>query len=80
MCTSFSARCPAYGIVDTAADITIIEGKLFRKVVASVARLKNWNLIPPDKTPRNYDQRPFKLDGRMEVMIAFGDKEMSTQV
>lgn len=30
---------PAYGIVDTAADITIIGGKLFKKV-ASVARLK----------------------------------------
>ena len=34
---------PAYGIVDTAADITIIGGRLFHKV-ASVARLKKRNL------------------------------------
>ena len=70
---------PAYGIVDTAADITIMGGRLFRKV-ASVARLKKRNLKPSDKTPRNYDQRPFKLDGRMELTITFGEKEMSTQV
>ena len=38
---------PAYGIVDTAADITIIGGSLFRKV-ATVARLKKRNLKPAD--------------------------------
>jgi len=70
---------PAYGIVDTAADITIIGGRLFSKV-ASVARLRKKNLKPSDKTPRNYDQRLFKLDGHMELTITFGDKEMSTQV
>ena len=70
---------PAYGIIDTAADITIIGGNLFRKV-ASVAQLKKKNLKPADKVPRNYDQRPFKLDGRMELVITFGEKEISTQV
>jgi len=70
---------PAYGIIDTAADITIIGGQLFRKVV-SVAHLKKKHLKPPDKTPRNYDQRPFRLDGRMELNIAFDDKEMTTSV
>ena len=45
-----------------------------------MARLKNRNLKPADKIPRNYDQQPFKLDGRIELTIAFGDKEMSTQV
>ena len=69
---------PAYGIIDTAADITIIGGNLFQKV-ASVARLKK-NLKPADKVPRNYDQRPFKLDGCMELVITFGKKEISTQV
>ena len=70
---------PAYGIVDTAADITIIGGNLFR-TVASVARLKKKNLKPADKIPRVYDQRPFTLDGRMELVITFGEKEISTQV
>ena len=70
---------PAYGIVDTAADITIIGGKLFKKV-ASVARLKKKNLKPADKIPRAYDQRPFSLDGRMELVLTFGEKEISTQV
>ena len=69
---------PAYGIVDTAADITIIGGDLFRKV-ASVARLKkkNLNLKPADKVPRAYDQRLFTLDGRMELVITFYEKEIS---
>ena len=70
---------PAYGIIDTAADITIIGGNLFRKV-ASVARLKKKDLKPADKIPRAYDQRPFTLDGRMELVITFGEKEISTQV
>ena len=70
---------PVYGIVETTADITIIAGSLFRKV-ATVARLKKKNLKPADKIPCNYDQWPFKLDGRMELTIAFGDKKRSTQV
>ena len=45
-----------------------------------MARLKKRNLKPADKILCNYDQQPFKLDGRMELTIAFGDKEMSTQV
>ena len=68
---------PAYGIVDTVADITIIGGRLVSQV-ASMARLKKRNRRPSDKTPCNYDQRPFKLDGGMELTITFGD--MSTQV
>ena len=70
---------PAYGIVDTAAVITIIGGKLFKKV-ASVARLKKKNLKPADKIPRAYDQHPFNLDGRMELVLTFGEKEISKQV
>ena len=40
---------PAYGIVDSAADITIIGGRPFRKV-ASEAWLKKRNLKPSDKS------------------------------
>ena len=70
---------PAYGIIDTAADITIIGGNLFRKV-ASVARFKKKNRKPVDKIPKNYDRRPFKLDGCMELVITFGEKEILTQI
>ena len=48
--------------------------------MANVAWLKKKNLKPADKVPRNYDQRPFKLDGCMELAITFGEKEISTQV
>lgn len=48
---------PAYGLIDTGADITIIGGKLFKRV-ATVARLKKRN-------SRTYDQKTFRLDGRM---------------
>ena len=68
-----------YGIIDTAADITIMGDQLFRKV-ASVAHLKKKQLKKADKTPCNYDQRPFRLDGRMDLTITFGDKEMTTAV
>jgi len=69
----------AFGIIDTAADIIIIGGNLFWKV-ASVACLKNRNLKPAEKVPRAYDQLPFTLDGRMELVITFGGKEIATQV
>ena len=68
-----------YGIIDTAADITIMGDQLFCKV-ASVAHLKKKQLKKADKTPRNYDQRPFRLDGRMDLTITFGDKEMTKAV
>lgn len=70
---------PAVGIVDTAADITIIGGDLFRKV-ASVARLKKRDFRPVDKTPRTYDQKPFKVDGKMDLDISFEDITMQTPV
>ena len=46
---------PAYGLIDTGADITIIGGKLFKRV-ATVARLKKRQFKKADKTPRTYDQ------------------------
>ena len=70
---------PAYGIIDSGADITIIGGSLFRKV-ATVARLKKKNFKKADKMPRGYDQKPFSLDGRMDLDISFGELTMRTPV
>ena len=70
---------PAEGVIDSGADITIIGGELFKKV-AAVARLRKKDLKEADKTPRNYDQSPFKLDGRMDLEILFDDKAMVTPV
>ena len=42
---------PAFGIVDSGADITIIGGTLFKRV-AAVARLKKRDFRPSDKVPR----------------------------
>ena len=70
---------PAYGLVDSGADITIIGGALFKKV-ATVAKLRKRNFMQADKVPRTYDQRPFKLDGQMDLDISFGDHTMTTTV
>ena len=70
---------PAVGIVDTAADITIMGGSLFKKV-ASVARLRKRDFKSADKVPYGYDQCPFQLNGRMDLDITFGDKIMKTAV
>ena len=53
---------PMDGIVDSGADITIVGGDMFKRV-AAVAKLRKRDFKPPDKTPRNYDQQPFRLDG-----------------
>ena len=53
---------PTEGVINSGADITI---------VASVARLKKKNFKPADKVPRSYDQRPFSLDGRIDLGITF---------
>ena len=47
---------PAYGMLDSGADITIMGGALFCKVVA-VAGLKKRELQKSDKMPRNNDRR-----------------------
>ena len=66
---------PAEEVIDSGADITILGGELFKKV-AAVTRLKKKDLKEADKTPCNYDQIPFKLDGRMDLEILFDDKAM----
>ncbi len=70
---------PAFGIIDTGADITIIGGALFKKV-ATIAKLKKRDLQKADKIPHNYDQQPFTLDGRMDLDLTFKDKTMRTAV
>ena len=70
---------PAYGIVDSGADITIIGGELFKKV-AAVARLRKKDFKDADKTPKNYDGQPFSLDGRMNLDITFNDIAINTPV
>ena len=59
---------PAEGIIG--ADITIMGAKVFR-TVATAARLKKRDFKPADRTPHTYDQKPFTLDGKMEMDITF---------
>ena len=70
---------PARGVIDSGSDITIIGGDLFKRV-AAVARLKKKYLKKPDKVPRTYDQRPFTLDGLMDLDISFCGTTMKTPV
>ena len=70
---------PAYGFIDTGADITIIGGKLFKKV-ATIARLKKRHFKKADKIPKTYDQKTFKLDGRMDLDITFEGRAMCMPV
>ena len=70
---------PARGIIDSGADITIINGDLFQRV-ATVAHLKKSAFKKPDRIPVTYDQKPFTLDGRMDLDITFDGKTMRTAV
>lgn len=70
---------PVYGIIDSGADISIIGGDLFRKV-ASVAHLKKRDFKKADKVPKTYDQKPFALDGRMDLDVTFEGKTMCTPI
>ena len=71
------AGCP--GIVDTAADITIMEGKLFQEV-ASVAKLKKKNFKPPGIIPCTNDQKSFSLDECTGLDVEFQEKKMKTTI
>ena len=54
-------------------------GTLFKKV-ATVAKLKKREYRKADQVPRTYNQRPFQLDGQMDLDISFGDHTMKTTV
>ena len=70
---------PAYGLIVSGADITIMGGVLFKKV-AAVARFRKRDVKKADKTPRNYDHTPFTLEGRMDMELAFDGKTLCTPV
>ena len=73
------SRVPADGVVDTAADITIMGGKLFA-LVAATARLKKRDFRKADRVPRMYDRKVFKLDGCMDMEVTFQEKTIKTTV
>ena len=70
---------PLYGIIDSGADITILGGKLFKRV-AAVAKLRKRDFLKADQTPYTYNGKPFELDGYMRLEIAFTDKSINTKV
>ena len=70
---------PASRVINSGAEISIINGKLFRKI-AAVARLKRSQLKPPDRIPKTYDRKVFQLDGRLDLDICFDGLTMRTPV
>ena len=73
------AGVPAAGMIDTGADITIINGALFA-TVAAAAHLRKKDFQKADKVPRAYNQQRFTLDGRMDLDVTFGETTMRTPV
>ena len=73
------AGVPVEGVVDTAADITIIGAEVFKRI-ASVAKLRRRHLKPVDKTPHTYDRKTFHLDGRLDLDITFDGRTMTTPI
>ena len=67
------------GVIDTAADVTIMGGEMFKEV-AAIAKLRKKDFKPADKTPYNYDKKPFRLDGKLELDICFQDRTMMTDI
>ena len=65
--------------MDSGADITIMGSTAFKQV-ATVAKLRKRDFKPPDKVPKNYDLKPFHVDGMIEVDIEFQERTMKTPV
>ena len=70
---------PAWGIVDSGADITIVGKQLFQ-TIAAVSKLKKRDCKKPDKIPKTYDRKPFTLHGKLELDIMFAERKMTTPV
>ena len=68
---------PAKSIIDSGADITIINGDVFKKI-AAVSHLKKKAFKAADKSPVGYDNQPFKLDGSLDLRITFSDCTLHT--
>ena len=73
------AGVPVDGVVDTGADITIVGAETFKRI-AAVARLWRRDFRPADKTPHTYDQKTFRIDGRVDLDITFQGRSMSTPI
>ena len=70
---------PAYGIIETAVDIKIVGGSLFKRI-ATIVQLKKKVLKPPDKKLHTYDQCTFTLDRKMDLDITSDGRTMCTPV
>ena len=70
---------PARGVIDTGSDITIIGSELF-KTVAAATHMKKRCLKPVDKAAFTYDNKPIRLDGRLDLEISFEGKVVHTPV
>ena len=79
MCRVDVNGVPVYGVIDSGSDITVMCGTLVCKV-ALEAKLCKKDLKPPEKTPCGYDQRPFELDGKMDLTVSFERKVLTTPV
>lgn len=53
---------PAYGVIDSGSDITVMDPDLF-KTIAAATRMKRRCLKPVDKVPYTFDHKTFHLDG-----------------
>ena len=70
---------PTKGVIDSGADITIINADLLKNIAAA-AKLRKKAFKQPDKVPYTYDQKPFQLDGRIDLDISFDGRTMRTPV
>ena len=52
---------------------------MFKKV-AAVVKLHKKDFKPADKTPYNYNKKPFRLDGKLELDVSFQDRTMTTDI
>ena len=70
---------PVTGVIDSGAEITIINGKLFARI-AVVAQPKKSQLKPQDKIPKTYDRRMFTLDGRIDGTVERFNQTLKTML
>ena len=68
-------------VIDTAADITIMGGEMFKKV-AAVMKLHNKNFKPAGKVLYNYNKKAFptSIDGKLELDVCFQNCNITTDV
>ena len=62
-----------YGIVDSGATTITIMGSNAFKQVATVAKVRKWDFKPPDKALKNYDLKPFHVDGKIKSYWILND-------